>query len=91
MNNADKRPHKHRHRRHSKKRFWQIFGVVIGIVVIAGLIFAGMIYKNLRDTTTNMYTPVAKNTKSNKGRNLDDLLKAKKPINILLLGTDTGQ
>lgn len=90
MNNVDKRPHKHRHRRHSKKRFWQIFGVVIGIVVIAGLIFAGMIYKNLRDTTTNMYTPVAKNTKSNKGRNLDDLLKAKKPINILLLGTDTG-
>ena len=63
---------------------------MIGIVVVAGIFVAGMMYKNLRDTTNNMYTPVAKKTKSNKGRDLDTLLQEKKPINILLLGIDTG-
>ncbi|TSO25667.1 LCP family protein [Lactobacillus sp. LL6] len=83
--------HHHHHRHHRRRRkFWRIFWIVIGVVVVAGIFVAGMMYKNLRDTTNSMYTPVAKSTTSNKGRNLDDLLKEKKPINILLLGIDTG-
>lgn len=83
------RYHRHHHHRHHHK-FWRWFWIIIGIFVVIGLFTCGMVYKNLRDTTNNMYSPVAKNTKSNKGRTLDNLLAQKKPINILLLGTDTG-
>lgn len=89
---ANNRPIHHHHHRHHHRRhkFWRRFWIVIGVIVVIGLFVCGMIYKNLRDTTQNMYTPVAKNIKSNRGRNLNDLLNQKKPINILLLGTDTG-
>lgn len=93
-NNAEssnKPIHRHRHHHHRRHRkFWRGFWIVIGVIIVVGLFVCGMIYKNLRDTTQNMYTPVAKTTKSNKGRTLDNLLNEKKPINILLLGTDTG-
>lgn len=86
--NQEQKVHQHHHhRRHHRRRFWKIFWSVIGVILIAGIFACGMIYKNLRDTATSMYTPVAK---TNKDRNLDQLLKQKKPINILLLGTDTG-
>lgn len=90
QNNQPMHHHHHHHHRHHHRKFWRVFWIVIGIIVVIGLFVCGMIYKNLRDTTQNMYTPVAKSTKSNKGRTLDNLLKEKKPINILLLGTDTG-
>ncbi len=89
-NNDVRRHHHHRHHRHHHRKFWRWFWIVIGVIVVIALFVCGMVYKNLRDATNNMYTPVAKTTKSNKGRNLDQLLKEKKPINILLLGTDTG-
>ena len=89
-NNDVRRHHHHRHHRHHHRKFWHWFWIVIGIIVVIALFVCGMVYKNLRDATNNMYTPVPKTTKSNKGRNLDQLLKEKKPINILLLGTDTG-
>lgn len=85
--------HQHHHHHRSKRRrkkFWRVFWIVIAVLVVAGVFVCGMVYKNLRDTADNMYTPVAKQTKSNKGRTLDNLLNEKKPINILLLGTDTG-
>lgn len=82
--------HHHHHHHHHHRKFWRVFWIVIGLVVVVGLFVAGMAYKNVRDATSNMYTPVAKNTMSNKGRNLDNLLAEKKPINILLLGIDTG-
>lgn len=83
--------HHHHHRHHHRRRkAWKIFWIVIGVIVVVGLFVCGMIYKNLRDASSNMYTPVAKQTASNKGRNLDTLLSEKKPINILLLGIDTG-
>lgn len=87
---SQKTMHQHHHHRHHHRKFWRGFWIVIGVIVVIGLFVCGYIYKNLRDTTQNMYTPVAKQTKSNKGRNLDTLLNEKKPINILLLGTDTG-
>ncbi|GHV98042.1 transcriptional regulator [Lactobacillus nasalidis] len=52
---------------------------------------AGYAYKNARDAATTMYTPVSKSTSSNKNRSsLDKILAAKKPVNLLILGTDTG-
>ena len=82
--------HRHHHHRHHHRKFWRGFWIVIGVIIVIGLFVCGYIYKNLRDTTQNMYTPVPMKTKSNKDRSLDQLLKEKKPINILLLGTDTG-
>lgn len=82
--------HHYHHHRHHHRKFWRVFWIVIGLVVVVGLFVAGMAYKNVRDATNNMYTPVDKNTASNKGRNLDNLLAKKQPVNILLLGTDTG-
>ena len=80
-NNAEssnKPIHRHRHHHHRRHRkFWRGFWIVIGVIIVVGLFVCGMIYKNLRDTTQNMYTPVAKTTKSNKGRTLDNLLNAK--------------
>lgn len=64
--------------------------MVFGAVILVGFIVCGLIYKNLRDTANKMYTPVAKSITSNKNRSFDNLLATKKPINILLLGTDTG-
>lgn len=89
-NNNTHHKHRHHHHHHRRRRFWRWFWLVIVILVVAGGLFAGYVYKNLRDTTDNMYTPVAKTSKSNNGRNLDKLLSEKKPINILLLGIDTG-
>lgn len=83
------RHHHHRHH-HRRRKFWRVFWIIVAVIIVIGLFVCGMIYKNLRDTTQNMYTPVAKQTKSNRGRNFDNLLAQKKPINILLLGTDTG-
>ena len=83
-NNDVRRHHHHRHHRHHHRKFWHWFWIVIGVIVVIVLFVCGMVYKNLRDTTQNMYTPVAKTTKSNKGRNLDNLLAQKKPINILV-------
>ena len=69
-NNAEssnKPIHRHRHHHHRRHRkFWRGFWIVIGVIIVVGLFVCGMIYKNLRDTTQNMYTPVAKTTKSNK-------------------------
>lgn len=82
--------HHHHHHRHHHRKFWRVFWIVIGLVIVVGLFVAGMAYKNVRNATNSMYTPVAKNTASNKGRTLDNLLAKKRPINVLLLGTDTG-
>lgn len=83
--------HHHHHRHHHRRRkVWRIVWIIIGLIVVIGLFLCGMVYKNLREASNNMYTPIAMNTKSNKGRDLDQLLKEKKPINILLLGIDTG-
>jgi exopolysaccharide biosynthesis protein len=77
----------HHHHHH---KFWRGFWMVFGAVILVGFIVCGLIYKNLRDTANKMYTPVAKSITSNKNRSFDNLLATKKPINILLLGTDTG-
>lgn len=88
---TEEKIHKHHHHHHHRrKKFWQIFGIVTVSIIVVGIFVCGMIYKNLRDTTNSMYTPVAKQTQSNKNRNLNQLLAEKKPINILLLGIDTG-
>ena len=83
--------HHHHHHRHHKRHIGRYIAIVIGIVLLAALMVAGYAYKNARNATTAMYTPVSKNIKSNKGRSSSDqILDKKKPVNLLILGTDTG-
>lgn len=83
--------HHHHHHRHHKRHIGRYVAIVIGIVLLAALMVAGYAYKNARNATTAMYTPVSKNIKSNKGRSSSDqILDKKKPVNLLILGTDTG-
>ena len=64
---------------------WRILWGVIGVVALVALFFVGMAWRNVRVATTTMYSPSGTSSSS-----LTKKLKAKKPINVLLLGTDTG-
>ena len=89
-NNVKKKHHRHHHHRRLRKFWWWLCGI-IGVLFIAAVLVGGFMYKNLRDAANSSYSPVAKTNQSNKNRaKLDKLLDEKKPINILLLGTDTG-
>ncbi len=77
------RHHRHHHMRRGWKIFWSIFGVLVAIL----LIFAGVAYHNLSVTTGDMYSTSGANTK----RNAQKVLAQKKPVSILLMGTDTGE
>ena len=74
--------HHHRRRKMMKKAFWWTFGILLFFVVF----FAGVAWRNLKVTTSNMYNSAG----ITKQRNADKVLAEKRPVSILLLGTDTG-
>lgn len=77
----------HHHHHHRRKRLGlKILWSFIGLLVILALIFAGVAWRNVHVATNNMYSESGAKTY----RNADKALKQGKPINILLLGTDTG-
>ena len=81
------RSSQHQHHHHHHRRRWlRWLWILVGLVVVVALFFAGMAWRNVRVATNSMYSPSG----VVKSRNLSKLLAAKKPINILLLGTDTG-
>ena len=92
MNEPDQsRVHHHHHHRRRKRHIGRWIAGIVGVLLLAALLVIGHAYKNARDAATTMYTPVSKSTKSNKNRSsLDKILDAKKPVNLLILGTDTG-
>ncbi|MEE6647622.1 LCP family protein [Limosilactobacillus pontis] len=76
----------HHHRHHRRHRGWKIFWWVVGVLVLVALFFAGVAWHNLKTTTNDMYNSAG----ITKSRNADQVLNEKKPVSILLLGTDTG-
>lgn len=74
--------HHHRRRRMMKKVFWWAFGILLFFAVF----FAGVAWHNLKVTTSNMYNSAG----ITKQRDADKVLTQKRPVSILLLGTDTG-
>ena len=83
--------YKQTHPKHPRKKFWWWFWGIIAALIVIIAVVAGLMYKNLSDATSKTYSPISKTNQSNKNREkLDKLLSEKKPINILLLGTDTG-
>lgn len=79
-----KHHHHHHHRRH-KHHWLRWLWVLIGVAFVIVVIFAAMAWRNLRDATNGMYS-----SSGVSGRSISSVLKQKKPISILLLGTDTG-
>lgn len=78
--------HHHRHSHHRRHRGWKIFWSIMGVLVLVALFFAGMAWHNLKSTTDDMYS----NAGATKSRDAQKVLEQKRPVSILLLGTDTG-
>ena len=76
----------HHHRHHRRHRGWKIFWWVVGVLVLVALFFAGVAWHNLKTTTNDMYNSAG----ITKSRDANKVLAQKKPVSILLLGTDTG-
>ena len=89
--NMRRQDYQHEHAKPRWQKFWWWFWGIIGGLLVVVLLIAGLMYKNLNDATNKTYSPISKTNQSNQNReNLNKLLSEKKPINILLLGTDTG-
>ncbi|WP_137598044.1 LCP family protein [Paucilactobacillus kaifaensis] len=82
--NQQHKHHRHHHHRHHRIR--NTILVIVGLLVIAGGVFAAIAWKNLSETTSDMY----QSSGSDKQRSANKVLSNKKPVSILLLGTDTG-
>ncbi|MGE9898503.1 LCP family protein [Limosilactobacillus reuteri] len=78
--------HHHHHRHHRRHRGWKIFWSVVGVLILIALFFAGMAWHNLKSTTDDMYNSAG----ATKSRDAQKVLEQKRPVSILLLGTDTG-
>lgn len=87
MDAEAQQPHRHHHHRHHRRhRGWKIFWWVVGVLVLVALFFAGVAWHNLKTTTNDMYNSAG----ITKSRNAAKVLDEKRPVSILLLGTDTG-
>lgn len=85
-NNNEVHHHHRHHRHHRRHRGWRIFWSVVGILVLIAIFFAGVAWHNLKSTTNNMYNSAG----ITKTRDANKVLDQKRPVSILLLGTDTG-
>ena len=76
----------HHHRHHRRHRGWKIFWWCCGILVLVALFFAGVAWHNPKATMGDMYNSAG----ITKSRDANKVLAERKPVSILLLGTDTG-
>ena len=89
-NNSDNelRHRSHHHRHHRRKKFWRIFWIVLGVFLVVDIIAVIIAWHNIHVATNNMYNPMSNEISD---RKVSDTLKDKKPMSLLLLGTDTGE
>lgn len=78
--------HHHHHHCYHRRHGWRIFWSVVGILILIAIFFAGVAWHNLKSTTNNMYNSAG----ITKTRDANKVLAQKRPVSILLLGTDTG-
>lgn len=80
--------HHHRHHRHHHRRriLKNIFWWAVGILLLFAIFFAAIAWRNLKVTTNDMYNSAG----ITKQRDADKVLAKRRPVSILLLGTDTG-
>lgn len=80
------RHHRHHYHRHHRRHWLRWLWITIAGLLVIAAIFAGMAWRNVRNATTNMLS-----ADGGDNRSITKTLKAKKPVSILLLGTDTGE
>lgn len=81
------RHHHHHHRHHRRmSKGLRILWSAIGALIVVALIFAGVAWHNISVTSNDMYSKSGADVK----RNANQVLAQRKPVSILLLGTDTG-
>ncbi|MFD1485803.1 LCP family protein [Lacticaseibacillus baoqingensis] len=79
--------HHHHHHHHPRRKRHPIFRWVVGIVVLLLVAIGGYgyyLYASVQHTANKTYIPLKK------GKTSTSDLKYKKPVSLLLLGTDTG-
>ena len=67
-------------------RGWKIFGIIVLIIAVVAGIYAFMAWRNVKVTTNNMFD----SSGATHQRNAQKVLDQRRPVSILLLGTDTG-
>ena len=72
------RPHRH--------RGWKIFGWLVLIVAVIAGIYAFLAWHNVKVTTNQMFN----SSGATRQRDAQKVLDQRRPVSILLLGTDTG-
>ena len=83
IHNGNNRGNGNGPRRHwGKKAFW----ILILVLLVIAIIFGGLAWFNAKQTSDQMFT----SSGANKKRNAQKVLAQKRPVSILLLGTDTG-
>lgn len=74
--------------RKRRNKFWRIFWSVVGVIVVCLGIFAWHEYSSVKNAANNAYRSGGITSAENGSKNA--VIKSKKPISILLMGTDTG-
>ena len=75
-----------RNNKPKKKGHKLLWSVIVIVVAIIGGFYAYRKYTNAKQAANAIYS----STQVTKARNVSDALKKKRPISILLMGTDTG-
>lgn len=78
--------HKHHHHRHSHHRVRNFFIWLIAILIVGAGGYVAYAWHKLSETSKVIY----KTSGAPKLRNASQVISKKKPVSILLLGTDTG-
>lgn len=77
-----------RHKKKKKSKFKRILLLVaLGFIAVVGIYILD-VYRNINNTTNNIYEPVADDVDLVRESSAD--LRSQEPISILLLGVDTG-
>lgn len=76
----------HRNKRKKKHTLRNVFLVLILLIVLGGSAYGMTKYRNVKNAVNSSFTPSG----VTKQRNVSKELQEKKPISILLMGTDTG-
>ena len=75
-------------KRKKRNKFWRIFWIVVGVFVVGLAGFAWYEYSSVKNAANTAYRSGGISSAENGSKN--DVISNKKPMAVLLMGTDTG-
>lgn len=75
-------------KRKRRNKFWRIFWIVVGVLVVGLAGFAWYEYSSVKNAANTAYRSGGISSAENGSKN--DVISNKKPLAVLLMGTDTG-